>query len=71
MNSAMKALMALVALCLLGVTFPILSLVAFYASPNSYTINFIGKLMFIPYSIIILLAVTSFVKNIYRVYKSL
>ena len=71
MNPLAKLIIALFLIAGLVVIFPLLFLMAFYAESNSYTMNFIGRTLFIPYSIFALLALVSFIKNLVRVYKGL
>ena len=71
MNPLVKLILALFVLGILTLLFPVLFVMAFYAESGSYTINFIGRLLFIPYSVIAILALTSFFKNISRIFKNL
>ena len=71
MSPALKSLIAFFILCVLGLAFPILLVMAFYAESGSQTMNLTGILIFIPYSIIAILALISFFKNISRIFKNL
>ncbi|OGN07013.1 MAG: hypothetical protein A3B86_00200 [Candidatus Yanofskybacteria bacterium RIFCSPHIGHO2_02_FULL_38_22b] len=67
MSPLSKAIRDVVVLILLAILFVPLFLIAFYADSNSYTMNFIGKLMFIPYGIFILIFLKSLVMNIKKI----
>jgi len=67
MGPLAKAVRDILVLVLLAVLFVPLFLIAFYADSNSYTINFVGKLLFIPYGIFVYLFAKSLVVNIKKI----
>jgi len=54
---ALRTVVSVIYLITLPFVLPVLALMAFYADPGSYTINAVGKILLVGYSLSYLLAV--------------